>query len=265
LAARVALYNPQGIWLEGDNVFFSDADNRIIRQLDRVSGFVSNFAITPKNFNSGSLFLYYAGALVSDGKYFYLSDPNGGCVWRIAREDRTVEVYAGRSPDCSGPANSIGSERLAAPSGLALDASGNLYIADGYMDGKSGRILRVAADRSITTVLQNLRQPSGLAFLSADVLCFSESGGHRVGCLNFKLHSIRIVAGTGTAGFSGDGAPAECAQLNRPSGISFDEQKNLYIADTGNQRIRRVHIGAQTAACSAKGARTAPGKRRFSE
>jgi sugar lactone lactonase YvrE len=250
LAARVALGYPQGIWLEGEQVFFSDADNRIVRQLDRVSGFVSNFAVTPKDFNSGSLFLYYAGGLVSDGKYFYLSDPNGGCVWRISRKDQTVEVYAGRFPGNSGPANNGGPERLAAPSGLALDAAGNLYIAEGYMDGKTGRILRVnAADRSVTTVLQNLRQPSGLAFLSADVLCFSESGGHRVGCLNLTLHTSRIVAGTGKAGFSGDRGPAECAQLNRPSGISFDRQGYLYIADTGNQRIRRVRMGVQTARC----------------
>ena len=247
LAARVALYYPQGIWLEGDQVFFSDDDNRIIRRLDRLSGFVNNFAVTPKDFHSGYLFLYHTGALVSDGKYFYLSDPGGGYVWRISRKDRTVQLYAGRTP---GPASYGPTERLLAPSGLALDAAGNLYIADGYMDGNTGRILRVdAGDRSITTVLQSLRQPSGLAFLSADLLCFSESGAHRVRCLNLTRHTIRIVAGTGTAGFSGDGGPAECAQLNRPSGISFDEQKNLYIADTGNQRVRRVRMGVQTARC----------------
>lgn len=248
LAARVALYIPQGIWAEGERVFFSDDDNRIIRELDRRSGFVSNFAVTPKDFHSGYLFLYYAGALVSDGKYFYLSDPGGGCVWRISRGDRAVELYAGRlpSPGVGGP-----TERLEAPSGIALDAVGNLYIADGYMDGKSGRILRVdAADRTITTILEGLRQPSGLAFLSTNLLCFSESGAHRVGCLNLTSHTVRIVAGTGTAGFSGDGGPAECGQLNRPSGISFDEQKNLYIADTGNQRVRRVRMGVRTARCS---------------
>jgi sugar lactone lactonase YvrE len=250
LAARVALYNPQGVWLEDDQVFFSDDDNRIIRQLDPVSGFVTNFAVTPKNFNSGSLYLYYAGALVSDGKYFYLSDPNGNCVWRISRKDGTVELYFGRAPDAYGPANDSGPAHLAAPSGLALDTAGNLYIADGYLESNRGHILRIdAVDRSVTTILNNLRQPSGLAFRSADTLCFSESGGNRVGCLNLKLHAVRVVAGTGTAGFSGDGGPAECAQLNRPSGISFDHQGNLYIADTGNQRIRRVRVGVQTARC----------------
>jgi sugar lactone lactonase YvrE len=250
LAARVALYNPQGVWLEDDQVFFSDDDNRIVRHLDPVSGSVTNFAVTPKNFNSGSLFLYYAGALISDGKYFYLSDPNGGCVWRISRKERAVELYAGKAPGAHGPVNDNGPVHLAAPSGLALDTAGNLYIADGYLESTSGRILRVdAADRSVTTILSNLRQPSGLAFQSADTLCFSESGGNRVGCLNLKLHTVRVIAGTGAAGFSGDGGPAECAQLNRPSGISFDQRGNLYIADTGNQSIRRVRMGVQTARC----------------
>lgn len=258
LAARVALYNPQGVWLENDQVFFSDDDNRVVRHFDPASGFVTNFAVTPKNFNSGSLFLNYAAALVSDGKYFYLSDPNGNCVWRISRTDGTVGLYVGKPPGVSGPASDSGSAQLAAPSGLALDTAGNLYIADGYIESNKGRILRVnAASHSVTTILNNLRQPSGLAFRSPNILCFSESGRNRVGCLNLKLHSVRFVAGTGAAGFSGDGGPAECAQLNRPSGISFDQQGNLYIADTGNQRIRRVRMGAQTAQCR-RGIETIP-------
>jgi sugar lactone lactonase YvrE len=119
------------------------------------------------------------------------------------------------------------------------------------MDGKKGRILRVdGATRHMTTVLSDLRQPSGLAFQSPDVLCFSESGAHQVRCLNLKTQAIRVIAGTGKAGLSGDGGPAECAQLNRPAGISFDSHGNLYIADTGNQRIRFVRMGSELSPCS---------------
>jgi sugar lactone lactonase YvrE len=251
LAAQVALFHPQGIWLENNNdVFFSDDDNRIIRHLVSDSGSVTNFATTPKNFNAAGLFLYYVGTLVSDGNYFYLSDPNGGCVWRISRGNGAVELYVGIPPDAHGPANESGDGRLASPSGLALDSAGNLYIADGHLDGKDGRILRVdGATRKITTVLSNLRQPSGLAFQSHEILCFAESGGHQVRCLNLNSHAIHVIVGTGMAGLKGDGGPAECAQLNRPSGISFDKRGDLYIADTGNQRIRRVHPGLQPAHC----------------
>lgn len=69
-------------------------------------------------------------------------------------------------------------------------------------------------------------------------------------CLNLNSQAVRVIAGTGKAGLSGDGGPAECAQLNRPSGISFDSLGNLYIADTGNQRIRLVRMGNEPSRCS---------------
>jgi hypothetical protein len=117
-------------------------------------------------------------------------------------------------------------------------------------EGKQGRILRVeSASRNVTTVLSNLQQPSSLAFQSPSVLCFSEAGAHHVRCLNLTNDSIRVVAGIGKAGQSGDGGPAVCAQLNRPMGISFDSLSNLYIADTGNPRIRLVHPGTTAAEC----------------
>jgi streptogramin lyase len=94
LAAQVALFQPQGVWLDSNgDVFFSDDDNRIIRRLDPVSGVVSNFAVTPKNFHSAGLFLYYAGALVADRKYFYLE--RGGSrralPWQSPRRSRPWE------------------------------------------------------------------------------------------------------------------------------------------------------------------------------
>src|SRR5260370_25436121 len=94
LAAQVALFHPQGIWLENNNdIFFSDYDNRIIRRLVSDSGSVTNFATTPKNFNSAGFFLYYAGTLVSYGNYFYLSDPNGGFFLDISRGGGSLRSY----------------------------------------------------------------------------------------------------------------------------------------------------------------------------
>ncbi|HEY6306836.1 MAG TPA: SMP-30/gluconolactonase/LRE family protein [Candidatus Angelobacter sp.] len=256
-ALKVALNYPQGIWLEHDGtVYFSDRDNRVVRRLRSKS--VSNFAITPKNTMGAGVFLHSAAALVGDANYLYMSDPNGHRVWRISRRDGYVDPYVGTgsavplrsySPSADGePATSV---ELVNPSGLALDPSGNLYVAEGaYMGRKMGRILRVdAATGTTKTVLSDLRQPSGLAFKSPGVLCFSETGGNQVRCLDLASGAVKVVAGTSVAGFGGDGGPAECAQLNRPLGISFDSMGNLYIADTGNQRVRLVHLGSDLAPC----------------
>jgi hypothetical protein len=61
--------------------------------------------------------------------------------------------------------------------------------------------------------------------------------------------SVRLIAGGGTAGFSGDEGPAECTRLNRPSGINFDGAGRLYVADTGNQRVRLVRFGERVTPC----------------
>ena len=169
-----------------------------------------------------------------------MSDPTGQTVWRISRSHGSVEAYAGIGANA----------KLVNPTGLAIDDSGNLFVAEGALDGNQGRILRIeATTRRATTVLSHLRQPSGLAFQSANTLCFSESGGHQVRCLDLASHSVRTIAGSGLAGFAGDGGPAECARLNRPSGISFDSSGRLYIADTGNQRVRVVQLGEHATSC----------------
>lgn len=248
---QIALYQPEGLWIDANgDVYFSDYDNTIIRRLDHESGTVSNFSKTNKRTNSVGVYLYYAGALVADSNSFFLSDPNANCVWRISRQDGSAEIYAGVPPNWMVPGPEAVGFKLASPSGLALDSEENLYVADGLLDQTNGRILRIEhGSRKITTILSNLHQPDGLAFQSLDVLCFSEAAAHQVRCLNLQTRAIRVIAGTGKPGLSGDGGAAECAQLNRPMGISFDAQGNLYIADTGNQRVRLVRPGVQPTHC----------------
>src|SRR5580658_212082 len=251
-ADQVALNHPEGLWIDANgDLYFSDYDNTILRRLDPDTGAVSNFARTPKRTNTVGLYLDYAGALVADDDSFFLSDPHANCVWRISRQDGSAEIYAGVPPDWMVAGPEGGGFQLSAPSGLALDSEGNLYVADGLVDQTKGRILRIRhGSRKITTILSNLHQPAGLAFQSPDVLCFSEAAAHQVSCVNLQTRAIQVIAGTGKPGLSGDGGAAECAQLNRPLGISFDAQGDLYIADTGNQRVRLVRPGVQPADCS---------------
>src|SRR5579872_479708 len=84
-----------------------------------------------------------------------------------------------------------------------------------------------------------LRQPGGVTADSFGNVFIAETGGHRVRKLD-RSGAITTVAGTGIAGFSGDGATATAAQISFPYGLAVDIFENLYIADLGNARVRRV-------------------------
>lgn len=155
------------------------------------------------------------------------------------------------------PAGSIadGGEALAArlynPSAAVAHMDGTLVIAD----QQNGRIRQVAASGAISTIagsgLHNLYSPgipataspmdwpTGLALDAAGLVHFTELHGNRVARIDASGR-LATVAGFGFPGFSGDGLRATSAQLRKPTGIAFDRDGNLYIADTGNHGIRKV-------------------------
>ncbi len=152
------------------------------------------------------------------------------------------------------------SAQLNSPVGIAVDSAGNLYIADSF-----NNVIRRVSHGVITTVAGNgaqgfsgdgglalsaqLNHPYGIAVDSAGNLYVTDQGN------NVRMVSngiITTVAGNGTQGFSGDGGPATSAQLNTPGGITVDSAGNLYIADSGNSRIREVANGVIATLASVK-------------
>jgi uncharacterized protein (TIGR03437 family) len=144
---------------------------------------------------------------------------------------------------------------LNGPNGLTVDSAGNIFIAD----TGNGRIRKVAGG-SIATVAGNgsfgyngdniaatsaeLTSPSGVAVDSAGTLYIADLGNHRVRKVSAGI--ITTVAGTGTSGYNGDNIPAVSAELDAPWGVALDASGNLYIADTDNNRIRKVAGGLIT-------------------
>jgi DNA-binding beta-propeller fold protein YncE/dienelactone hydrolase len=92
----------------------------------------------------------------------------------------------------------------------------------------------------------NLNEPYEIRFDSAGNMFFAEMQNHVVRRVDAKTGIITTVAGTGVPGFSGDGGPANQAQLRQPHSITFDAQGRLLICDIGNQRIRRVDLKTGT-------------------
>ena len=145
---------------------------------------------------------------------------------------------------------------LAFPRGVALDGAGNLFIADSSND----RVRRVdAASGVITTVAGTgkdgsqvsdgdggpataalLASPESVALDGAGNLFIADLGNSRVRRVDAATGVITTVAGAGAAGFGGDGGPATAALLAFPNGVALDGAGNLFIADSSNDRVRRV-------------------------
>ncbi|MCX6631220.1 MAG: NHL repeat-containing protein [Candidatus Solibacter sp.] len=152
----------------------------------------------------------------------------------------------------NGPATGA---QLALPWGLAVDSAGSLYI----VDVGNSRIRKVS-NGVITTVAGNgglsysgdngpatsaqIGAPLGVAVDSAGTLYISDPGNGRVRKVSNGV--ITRVAGTGANGFNGDNIPATSAWLSSPQGIAVDSGGNLYIAEYGGTRIRKVSNGAIT-------------------
>lgn len=169
-----------------------------------------------------------------------------------------IVTYAGNgSASFSGDNGPALGAAMNNPRGMAIDAGGNLYIAD----SKNFRVRRVAANGTITTFAGNgisgsqgdgsqavnasLSDVQGVAADSNGNIYIADSGNHRVRKVSAS-GVITTVVGTGAQGFAGDGGPAASAQLNRPTALAFDSSGNLYIADSSNQRIRKVTGGTIT-------------------
>jgi sugar lactone lactonase YvrE len=134
------------------------------------------------------------------------------------------------------------------PTSVAVDISGNLFIADNH------RIRKVAPDGFITTVAGTgtsgfsgdgelatsaLLNPNGIAVDIAGNLFITDTDHNRIRRVTPR-GIITTVAGNGESGFFGDSGPAIHAELNDPCGITLDSNGNLFFADTGNNRIRKV-------------------------
>lgn len=138
---------------------------------------------------------------------------------------------------------------LDTPTGVAVDASGNLYIADTnnqrVREVSGGTIQTIAGtgaagfsgDGGAATAAQ-LDRPTALAVDGQGNLYIADTGNQRI--RKIAGTTITTVAGNGIEGYAGDGGAATAAQLDSPTGIAVDATGNLYIGDTNNQRVRAV-------------------------
>jgi len=252
------LNNPFGIVLDSKgNLYIADQDNFRVRQVtggtistvagNGTSGYLGDAAAA----TSAELGRVSGLALDSAGN-LYIADPDNYVIRKVS-SGGTITTFAGSNALGAGGTGDHGlatSAQLSKPTGLALDAAGNLYIAD---TGNS-RIRMVAASNSYITTLSTgsavLSSPKGVAVDAAGRVYIADTDNCRILKVT-PSGSITITttvtgSDSGACGYSGDGGPAASALLDHPSGVALDAAGNLYIADTFNQRIRRVSAATGT-------------------
>lgn len=167
---------------------------------------------------------------------------------------QTIDTVAGTGqPENNGDSGPATKTNINQPFGVEIGPDGALYICEvGHhrvrrLDLKSGELTTVAGngtkgysgDGGLATKAQ-LNEPYEVRFDKDGNMLFVEMQNHLVRKVDAKTGTIRTVAGTGKAGFGGDGGPATKAQFSSPHSIALDDDGNLYIADIANHRIRRV-------------------------
>jgi sugar lactone lactonase YvrE len=257
-ATQAQLNAPHGLAVDGQgNLFVVDHFNQRIRKVG-ADGMITTVAGTGRAGYTGDggkaidaqlqlpMFLAFNGA----GELF-ISDWRNRRVRKLSPDGLITTAAGNGKGGYSGDGGPAAEATFAEVVGLAMDAAGNLFIAD----PDNRRIRRVSPEGVITTVAGNgkrgysrngglateaqLDRPVGVAVDAAGNLFITEIFVHVVRKVDTK-GIITTVAGTGEPGFSGDGGPAVAAQLSNPFGVAVDSAGNLFIADWGNYRVRKV-------------------------
>ncbi len=259
LAINAQLFFPNGIAPDSTgDLFIADVDNGRVRKVSNAEittvagtgtigfGGDNGLAISAQLQGPASVAMDSAGNL-------YIADSGNNRIRKVS--NGVITTLAGNgTPGFSGDNGPAAAAQLHGPSGVAVDATGNVYIADDF----NARV-RMVSGGVITTVAGNgtpgfsgdngpaigaqLSGPNSVALDAAGNLYIADSLNNRIREVSGGV--ITTVAGGGSFSL-GDNGPATKAQLSLPAGVAVDATGNLYIADSANERLRRVVGGIIT-------------------
>jgi sugar lactone lactonase YvrE len=259
-ALTVPLILPSAIVFDSaGDLYFAETANDVVREVD-TTGRITTIAGSGTQGFAGDNGLAIAASLDSPqglaldtGNNLYIADTHNHRIRRLNLATGIITTVAGTDVSgFSGDNAAAATAQLNLPTALALDTANNLYLAD----TGNHRIRRIdAATGIISTIAGNgiqgfsgdngpatsaaIDSPTGLAVTSGS-LYLADTHNHRIRRLNLTTGILTTLAGTGSLGFSGDSAQAISADLALPHGLTIDASGNLYLADTGNNRIRRI-------------------------
>ncbi len=260
-ASQATLSFPSGVVIDGQgNLNIADTANFRVRRIKGtvIDTIVGNgqFRAVPPGTPSAQAFLYGPNNITFDAAgNLLISELSFRKIARINAADDSMQILAGTG--VMGYGTGAGGTRLIGfPRQISTDAQGSVYFADNYAD----LIYKITPDGTLSAIAGTLYQitplggkngdggtalgatfrfPYGVAADPSGVVYVAEVNSNDVRRIGTD-GNITTYAGTGVAGFSGDGGPANAAQLSSPYEIALDGNGNLLICDRGNNRIRKV-------------------------
>ena len=254
-ATAAQLSNPSYVTFHGGEMYIADYYNHVIRKVS-ATGIITTVVGSGSGGFSGdggaatAASLYFPTSIAFDASNnMFIADEANDRIRKVTFSG-TISTYAGGGSSSAGgvPATTCSLYR---PGGVTTDATGNVYITD----VGNARICKVNVAGTLTiyagtgtagyggdggpATAAALDHPLRLVIDSVGTLYFGDQGNNRARKIT-AAGIISTIAGTGTAGFSGDGGLATAANLNGPQGVCPDRLGNIYIVDASNYRIRKI-------------------------
>jgi trimeric autotransporter adhesin len=253
------------------DIFIVDGGNNRIREVVAATGNIQTVAGNGTQglfgdgglaTNAGLFLIESTGVFVDGHGNVFIADVQNNRIREVVAAGGSIQTIAGKgtndTPGFSGDGGLATNAELDTPFGVFVDGHGNVFIAD----SGNGRIREVfAATGIIQTVVgggtgcdnqtdsigdgcpatdAQLVDPTGVFVDGAGDLFIADTGNNRIREVVTATGNIQTIAGNGTSGFSGDGGPAINAAIAQPTGVFVDLGGNIFIADSGNNRVREI-------------------------
>ncbi|MFI5196811.1 MAG: T9SS type A sorting domain-containing protein [Chitinophagales bacterium] len=260
-ATSAMIKTPRGIAIDNaGNIYFSDYGNNRIRKIN-TSGIIStiagNFDGLPAYYGDGgkadtSHVGFPWGLVVDNAGNVIFADQSNNRIRKINTSGIISTIAGTGSATYGGDGGPATLAKIQVPMGVALDAAGNIYIAD---DGNN-RIRKINTSGIISTICGSatygftgdggpasaakLYLPQSIATDVVGNIYICDVDNNRIRKIN-PAGIITTLVGNGNAAYSGDGGPANLAEINQSTGVAVDTTGNIYIADNGNNRVRIIN------------------------